>query len=67
MSHIFKGVFIVSDAHGKPDHTTISYQRKTSIESFLKGSTLEWKQAYLFGCRCKKYDVEITLSQRPKI
>lgn len=64
MAHTFKSMFVVSDAACKPDYTTISYQKKTSIEYFLKGSTLTWKQAYRLGCRCRRYDVQFTLAQK---
>jgi len=61
MAHTYKDMFVVSGKNNQPDHSTISYQKKTSIEYFLKGTTITWKQAYQLGYRCRKYDVQFTL------
>lgn len=56
--HIFKDMFVVCGLDKKPDVSTISYYKKSSIEYFLKGSNMTWKQCYKLGYRCKKYDVQ---------
>lgn len=59
-------MFVVCGEDRTPIYTTISYQKKHSIEYFLKGSTMTWKQCYKLGYRCKKYDVQF-ISKTNKI
>jgi len=64
MAHTYKDMFVVSGEDGTPIYKTISYWKKYSIESFLKGSKMTWKYCYKLGYRCRKYDVQFTLKQK---
>jgi len=66
MAHIYKDMFVVSDAQKRPDFSTVSYQRKSSVEYFLSGTSLTWKEAYKLGYRCRRYDVQFTLKSLKK-
>ena len=52
-------MYIIVDTRNNGDATTLNYYKKDCINKFLKGSTLDWKQAKKIGWKCEKVDVDI--------
>jgi hypothetical protein len=62
MKDLFKIMYIIVDKKGNGIIYSLSYQKKTCINSFIKGSNLTWNQTKKFGWKCMKVDVRISTS-----
>jgi hypothetical protein len=59
MEKTFKDMYIIIGKRNYPDLGTLSSFKKECIKSFLKGSSMTWKEARKYGWRCEKTDVTI--------
>lgn len=52
-----ENMYVVISPNGNVDYTTISYNKKYSLEYFLEGTSLSWKECYKNGYRCYKMTI----------
>ena len=56
-----KKQYVIVNKNGYPDLGTLSEFRSISIEYFLNGSTLTWKECLKLGYKCHKVNIEFTI------